>query len=95
MGFIITTKEGYGLKNYLRRIIIAFTESTLNAQLDPAGTGKTISIERFILDTAASPLFVDVYAVPVNGYRGNSKWVKLTYSNNATQAAAQLQAELL
>jgi hypothetical protein len=74
---------------------MAFTEATLNAQLDSTGTNKTIQIDRFVLDTAASPLFVDVYAVPVNGYRGKSGWYKLTYSNTASQAATQLQGLLL
>ncbi len=74
---------------------MAFTEATLKAQLDSAGTHKNMHITKFVLDTAASPLFVDVYAVPINGYRGNSKWVRLTYSKTAAQAAAQLQAALL
>lgn len=75
---------------------MAFTEATLNAQLDSAGTNKTIQIDRFIPDlVAVTPVSVFVYAVPVQGYRGNSKWVQLTYSNTAAQAAAQLQAALL
>lgn len=74
---------------------MAFTEASLNAAIDPTGTNKIINITRFALDSNASPVIVNVYAVPINGYRGNSRWVQLTYSNTAAQAAAQLQAALL
>lgn len=74
---------------------MSFTEATLKAQLDSAGTHKNMHITQFVLDTAASPLFVDVYAVPINGYRGHSGWYKLTYSNTAAQAATQLQGLML
>ena len=71
---------------------MAFSEASLNAQLDPAGTAKTIQVLRFVPDNNAATVNVDVYAMPINGYRGNAKWVKLLFSNTAAQAAAQLQA---
>jgi hypothetical protein len=75
---------------------MAFTESQLNAQLDPTGTNKTVQIVRFIPDnTPVTPVTIQVYAVPVNGYSGNSGWYTLTYSNTAAQAAAQLLALLI
>jgi hypothetical protein len=74
---------------------MAFSEATLNAQLDPAGTSKTIQILKFVPDNNAAPVNIDVYAMPINGYRGNAKWVKLTYSNTAAQAATQLQNALI
>lgn len=74
---------------------MAFTESTLNAQLDSTGTGKTIQVLRFVPDGNATPTNIDVYAQAINGYRGQAKWVKLTYSNTAAQAATQLQNALI
>lgn len=75
---------------------MAFTEQTLVAQLDPTGTNKTIMIDRYVPDnTPVTPVTVQVYAVPVNGYRGKSGWYTLTYSNTAAQAAAQLQTLML
>lgn len=75
---------------------MAFTQATLTAQLDSTGTGKTVRIERYLPDrTDTTPLKVDVYVVPINGYRGKSGWYSLTYSNTAAQAAAELLAQLL
>jgi hypothetical protein len=40
-------------------------------------------------------VFTNVYAMPINGFRGNAKWVQLTNSNTAAQAATQLQNALI
>jgi hypothetical protein len=70
---------------------MAFTEASLVAQLDPAGSSKTIQIIRYIVDTSVT----HVYAIPVYGFRGHSGWYDLTNSNTAAQAATQLQTALL
>jgi hypothetical protein len=69
---------------------MAFTEASLNAQLDPGATSKTIQVLRYIPDTTVT----HVYVVPVYGYRGHSGWYDLTNSNTAAQAATQLQTLL-
>ena len=74
---------------------MAFTEASLNAAIDPTGTNKIIYITRFVPDLNAVPVTINVYAVPINGYRGNSKWVPLTFSNTAAQAVVQLPTALL
>lgn len=70
---------------------MAFTEAQLVAQLDPASTGRTINIQELI----PGPTVTDVYAVGVLApYAGRSRWVQVTSSNTAAQAAAQIQAAL-
>jgi hypothetical protein len=66
---------------------MAFTEASLVAQLDPAGTGRTITL----VDFQPGPTITSVYAVGVIApYAGRSRWVGLTSSNTAAQAATQL-----
>lgn len=70
---------------------MAFTESTLVAQLDSAGTGRTINLVTY----QPGATITTVYAVGVIApYAGRSRWVDLTSSNTAAQAAAQLKAAL-
>mgnify|MGYP003457902948 CR=1 FL=1 len=70
---------------------MAFTETQLVAQLDSANTGRTITLESFI----PGPTITDVYAIGVVApYAGRSRWVQLTSSNTAAQAATQLQTAL-
>lgn len=70
---------------------MAFTEAALNAQLDPASTGRTITIQEFI----PGPTITDVYAVGVLApYAGRSRWVQVTTSNTAAQAASAIQTAL-
>jgi hypothetical protein len=70
---------------------MAFTEAQLVAQLDSTGTGRVINIETLI----PGPVVTDVYAVGVTApYAGRSRWVQLTSSNTAAQAATQLQNAL-
>lgn len=70
---------------------MAFTEAQLVAQLDPASTGRTITIQELI----PGPVVTDVYAVGVLApYAGRSRWVQVTSSNTAVQAAAQIQNAL-
>lgn len=71
---------------------MAFTESTLTAQLDSAATGRTITIERYISDNTS---FSTIYAVGVTApYAGRSRWVDVPQTNTAAQAAAVIQAAL-
>lgn len=70
---------------------MAFTEAQLSAQLDSAATGRTISIQELI----PGPTVTDVYAVGVTApYAGRSRWVQVTSSNTAAQAATAIQAAL-
>jgi hypothetical protein len=70
---------------------MAFTEAQLVAQLDSASTGRTINIETLI----PGPTITDVYAVGVTApYAGQSRWVQVTSSNTAAQAASQIQTAL-
>jgi hypothetical protein len=70
---------------------MAFTEAQLVAQLDPNGTGRVINIQTLI----PGPVVTDCYGVGVIApYAGRERWVQLTSSNTAAQAAAQLQAAL-
>ena len=71
---------------------MAFTESTLVAQLDAASTGRTITLEDFIVTDSSN---TQVYAVGVTApYAGRSRWVTVPQSNTAAQAAAVIQAAL-
>lgn len=70
---------------------MAFTEAQLVAQLDSANTGRTIVLESYL----PGPTITSVYAVGVlTPYAGRSRWVDLTSSNTAAQAATQLQNAL-
>lgn len=70
---------------------MAFTEAQLVAQLDPASTGRTITLEDFI----PGPTVTDVYAVGFTApYAGRSRWVQMASSLTAAQAAAAIQAGL-
>jgi hypothetical protein len=70
---------------------MAFTEATLVAQLDPAGTGRTIELQTY----QPGATITTVYAIGVIApYAGRSRWVDLTSSNTAAQAATQLQNAL-
>lgn len=70
---------------------MAFTEATLVAQLDSANTGRTITLESYIPGSTITT----VYAIGVlHPYAGRSRWVDLTSSNTAAQAATQLQDAL-
>jgi hypothetical protein len=70
---------------------MAFTEAQLVAQLDSASTGRTINIETLI----PGPTITDVYAIGVTApYAGRSRWVQVTSSNTAAQAASQIQTAL-
>lgn len=70
---------------------MAFTEATLTAQLDSAGTGRTIRLQSYM----STATVTTVYAVGVTApYAGRSRWVDLLQSRTATQAAGDLQAAL-
>lgn len=70
---------------------MAFTEASLVAQLDAAATGRTINLVTY----QPGPTITTVYAVGVTApYAGRSRWVDLTSSNTAAQAATQLRDAL-
>ena len=70
---------------------MAFTESSLVAQLDTTGQGRVINLVTY----QPGPTITTVYAVGVIApYAGRSRWVDLTSSNTAAQAATQLQNAL-
>lgn len=70
---------------------MAFTEASLVAQLDSAATGRTINLVTY----QPGPTITTVYAVGVTApYAGRSRWVDLTSSNTAAQAATQLRDAL-
>lgn len=70
---------------------MAFTEASLVAQLDAAATGGTITLVTY----QPGPTITTVYAVGVTApYAGRSRWVDLTSSNTAAQAATQLRDAL-
>lgn len=70
---------------------MAFTEATLVAELDAANTGRTINLQTY----QPGATITTVYAVGVlTPYAGRSRWVDLTSSNTAAQAATELQNAL-
>ena len=70
---------------------MAFTEATLDAQLDPGGTGLIINLQTFIVGATITTVYANGVVAP---YAGRSRWVDLTSSNTAAQAATQLQTAL-
>lgn len=70
---------------------MAFTEAALQTELDPASTGRTVTIVSYIPGVTET----QVYAVGVTApFAGRSRWVTLTSSFTAAQAATQLQDAL-
>lgn len=70
---------------------MAFTEASLVAQLDPTGTGRTITLVTYQPGVTNTT----VYAVGVIApYAGRDRWIDLTSSFTAAQAATQLQNAL-
>lgn len=70
---------------------MAFTEASLVAQIDPASTDRTIQLINYIPGATVT----NVYAIGIVApYAGRSRWVELTSSNTAAQAATQLQNAL-
>jgi hypothetical protein len=72
---------------------MAFTEAQLQAQLDPANTGRTITIESFI--PGANGLTTDVFGIGVVApYAGRSRWTQILNTQTAAQAAVDIQNKL-
>lgn len=70
---------------------MAFTEASLNAQLDPVAGGRVINLVTY----QPGPTITTVFAVGVIApYAGRSRWVDLTSSNTAAQAVTALQNAL-
>lgn len=71
---------------------MAFTEAQLVAQLDPTGTGRTITLVTF---NPASASTTTIYATGVTApYAGRSRWIDVAQSNTPAQAATAIQAGL-
>ncbi len=72
---------------------MAFTESQLQAQLDPANTLRTIVIETF--QPLQGGTITEVYAIGVVApFAGRSRWVQVAQSNTPAQAATIIQNKL-
>ena len=70
---------------------MAFSEAQLNAQLDAAATGRTITLQTFNPGTVNTT----IYAIGVTApYAGRSRFVDVANTNTAAQAAAVIQAAL-
>ena len=71
---------------------MAFTEAQLVAQLDPVGTGRTITLVAFIPNTGVS---TSIFAVGVLApYAGRERWVDVPQTNTPAQAATIIQGVL-
>lgn len=71
---------------------MAWTEAELLTQLESTANGRSIRLIRLI----PGPMVSDVYAKGVHApYHGRSRWVQLSTTKTAAQAAAQLKAGLL
>ena len=71
---------------------MAFTEAQLVAQLDPTGTGRTITLQTF---NPFSATLTDIYAIGVTApYAGRSRYMQIAQSNTAAQAAVLIQTNL-
>ena len=71
---------------------MSFTESQLVAQLDPVGSGRTITLATFNPNTGVT---TSIFAVGVLApYAGRSRWVDVAQTNTPAQAAAVIQGVL-
>lgn len=70
---------------------MAFTEATLNAQLDPVAGGRTITLVTFNPGAVNTTIYATGVTAP---YAGRSRWVDVPNSQTAAQAAATIQAAL-
>ena len=70
---------------------MAFTEASLVAQIDSASTGRTITLVTYQPGATITTVYATGVLAP---YAGRSRWVDLTSSNTAAQAATQLQNAL-
>ena len=70
---------------------MAFSEAQLNAQIDPAGTGRIVTLVTFNPGTANT----DCYCIGVTApYAGRSRWVQMPNGNSPAQAWAAIQTAL-
>lgn len=63
------------------------TPAEIQAQLDPAGTGKVANI---ISSVHAGSTYDNHYVVGINSYAGRSRWCATTAANTAGQQATQI-----
>ena len=70
---------------------MAFSESQLNTAMDPAATGRVVTLVTFNPGATNT----DCYCVGVTAsYAGRSRWVQIPNSNTAAQAWTAIQAAL-
>jgi hypothetical protein len=70
---------------------MAFTEASLNAQIDSATTGKVAQIITF----NPGSTYTDIYVVGITApYAGRSRWTQVANSNTAAQAWTAIQNNL-
>lgn len=68
-----------------------FTEAQLNAVMDPANTGRTVSLETMVSGATVT----DCYCVGVLApYAGRSRWVQIINSATPAQAWTAIQSAL-
>ena len=70
---------------------MAFSEAQLNAQLDPATTGRTITLQSFIPGAVNTTLYAIGVTAP---YAGRSRFVDVPNSSTPAQAASAVQIAL-
>lgn len=70
---------------------MAFTEASLNAQLDPTAGGRTITLVTFNPGSTNTSIYATGVLAP---YAGRSRWVDIPNSQTAAQAAATIQTAL-
>lgn len=70
---------------------MAFTEAQLNTVMDPTGTGRTVTINRFMVDAVNVDMNLEGVTAP---YAGKSIWVQIPNTNTAAQAWTLIQAAL-
>lgn len=70
---------------------MAFTEAQLNAQLDSAATGRTITLVTFNPGATNTTIYAVGVLAP---YAGRSRWVDVPNSQTAAQAATTIQSVL-
>lgn len=70
---------------------MAFSEAQLNTAIDPAATGRVVTLVTFNPGTVNT----DCYCVGVTApYAGRSRWVQIPNTNTAAQAWSAIQTAL-
>lgn len=70
---------------------MAFSEAQLNAVMDPANGGRTVTLGAFIPGSVNTDCYCAGVMAP---FAGRSRWVQIPNSNTAAQAWALIQTAL-